>query len=83
MDGYTGGHMYNTIGKKSHELWALVDADGCILWSRGGSSTSPHLMVYDNMKSAERGLRSNWSKQVIDESKVSIQRIYVSGRVQP
>lgn len=59
-----------------NRLFAIVDKDGSVLWSRGGSSTQPKLMVYDNEKSAERALKNSWTKQIIDESKVKIKKIY-------
>ena len=61
------------------ELWAIVyKSDGTIAWSRGGSSTSSRIMVYDNQKSAERALRSVWTKQVIDSEDVGIECIYTA-----
>ena len=39
----------------SPELWAIVDAEGNVLWTRGGSSTSPKLMVYPSEAKAMRG----------------------------
>ena len=68
---------YNFKGKKATELWAVVDNVGAVLWSRGGSSTSPKLMVYDKKESAERALKNNWTQQIIGGSKVMIKKIYL------
>lgn len=64
------------MNKPSTELWAIVNENGHIMWSRGGSSTSSKLLVYDNENSAKRALRSEWTKQVIDEKDVKIVKIY-------
>lgn len=61
------------------QIWAIVYTDdSSIAWSRGGSSTNPRLMVYDNEKSAKRGLSSMWTKQVIDSGVVEIRLIYTA-----
>jgi len=62
--------------KVAKELWAIVDHDGHVCWSRGGSSTPSRLMVYDNEKSAGRALRSIWTRQVILAESVDIVKIY-------
>jgi len=48
------------------ELWAVLNDDGSVKWSRGGSSTRPHLMVYPSEKAARRALDNQWTKQVRD-----------------
>ena len=60
------------------ELWCIRDiATKKVLWSRGGSSSSPRLMVFDSRKSAERALNNSWTKQIIpDQSMVEIKQIY-------
>lgn len=61
----------------SKELWAIVNKnDGHIRWSRGGSSTSSKLMVYDNERSAKRALNNSWTKQVINSGDVCVLKIY-------
>lgn len=43
------------MAKTSKEIWALTNLEGQVLWSPGGSSTSPKLLLYDNEASAKRG----------------------------
>ena len=71
---------YNT-NKDTKQLWAVVDKETrSIKWTRGGSSASPKLMVYDKRTTAERALKNVWTKQVIrDSASVEIQLIYNSG----
>jgi hypothetical protein len=59
------------------ELWAIVDNQGMICMSRGGSSSKSRIMVYDNETSAKRALSSTWSKQIIDDKNVAIKKIYM------
>ena len=68
------------IRKPAKALYAVVNELGEICYTRGGSSTSPKLLVYENESSAKRALSSNFTKQAIDTSKVSIRRIYSSQR---
>lgn len=58
------------------ELWAVVDKDGKIFYSRGGSSSTPKLMVYPDEKSATRALNNSWTKQIIKQGDAEIIRIY-------
>ena len=58
------------------ELWAVVDKSGNILYSRGGSSSTPKLLVYADEKSARRALNNSWTKQVIQQGEAEIIRIY-------
>ena len=61
------------------ELWAILNLEGQIMWSSGGSSTSPQLLLYTSEASAEAALRSPWIKQVIpDRKKVVIKCIYTA-----
>ena len=69
--------MYNN-GKTSNELWAVVDPKGNIVWTRGGSSGSPKIMVYESEKKALAALRNNWTKQVHDENSVRVKQVYPS-----
>lgn len=63
--------------KSASELWAVVDkATGEVMYSRGGSSTTAKLMVYNSQGSAERVLKNPWIKQVINTDKVIIIKIY-------
>ena len=62
--------------KTENELWAIT-YNNEILWSRGGSSSSPKLMVYPSKKKAEQALNNSWTKQIIpDKNDVQIKMIY-------
>lgn len=67
--------MYNS-GKTSKELWAVLNSENEIVWSRGGSSSSPKLMVYESMKKAQSALKNTWTKQIHNEANLNIKRIY-------
>lgn len=58
------------------ELWAILDADKQVMWSRGGSSSSPKLMVYVSEKKAIAALNNSWTKQIIDSKDVTVEMIY-------
>lgn len=62
--------------KVAKELWGIVNEDGFVLWSRGGSSTRPHLMVYETEDGAKRGIKNAWSRQILSEDEVRIKRLY-------
>jgi len=71
---------YNSKGDKAPELWAILDAEGNALLSRGGSSTKPKLMVYPSEGAARKALNNSWTKQIIpDQSKVRVEMIYKAG----
>lgn len=67
--------MYSN-NKVSDELWAVLDTHNAILWSRGGSSTNPKLMVYPSEESAKKALKSPWIKQMLLDKAVQIKCIY-------
>lgn len=67
---------YSQKGASTSTLWAIVNEKNEILFSRGGSSSTPKLMVYADETSAKRGLSSSWSKQHIADSKIQIKLIY-------
>lgn len=67
---------YNRTQEKTSELWAVLDREGNILYSRGGSSSNPRLLIYPTEKLALRGLNNSWTKQVINSDKVEIKCIY-------
>ena len=67
---------YNDNQAKSGVLWAVVDNSGNILYSRGGSSSKPRLMVYDRECVAVAALKSPWIKQVFGATEVSVKMIY-------
>jgi hypothetical protein len=61
----------------TRELWAVLDHDGSVMWSRGGSSTRKKLMVYGTKELAERALSSPWIKQIIHNRRdVVVKRVY-------
>jgi hypothetical protein len=67
---------YNETQEKTSELWAVLDKEGNILYSRGGSSSKPRLLIYPTEKLALRGLNNSWTKQVIDSGEVEIKCVY-------
>ena len=70
--------MYGS-DKVVNELWAVLNQDGSVRWSRGGSSTRAHLMVYPTQAAAERVLKGPCIKQIIkDRASVRIKRIYTA-----
>lgn len=64
----------------STELWAVVMSDGRIAYSRGGSSSTPKLMVYAKEHTAKKALKSPWIRQVIDPDSVEVKRIYPASK---
>lgn len=62
--------------KVINELWAIVDSNGNICMSRGGSSSKSKIMTYESEKKAERALNNRWTKQVINVEDVTIKKIY-------
>ena len=59
------------------ELWAILDLEGRVMWSRGGSSSKQKLLIYPTKRMAENVLNNSWTKQSIpDSSKVKIEKIY-------
>lgn len=71
-----GGMMGYNDGHTSSELWAVLDTDSNVVWTRGGSSTKPRLMVYESKKKAHAALRSNWTAQVHADAELRIEKIY-------
>jgi hypothetical protein len=64
------------MANKTKELWAVIDENGEVFWSRGGSSTQSHLMVYKSQKGAETACNNSWTKQVLVGNVYSIKKIY-------
>jgi hypothetical protein len=65
------------LPSKTKELWAVLSEDGQVMYSRGGSSTSKKLLVYDSEYKAKNVLKSPWIKQIIpDATKVQVRKIY-------
>ena len=63
--------------KTASELWAVVNEDCDVMYSRGGSSTTPRLMVYPTKKKAESAIRNTWIQQIIpDPSMVQVIQVY-------
>ena len=60
-------------------LYAVINKDGEIMRTRGGSSSSAKLMIYPTREGCEKCLKNRWTKQVIpDPSQVEIIKIYDS-----
>ena len=67
---------YNN-GQAAAELWAIINKDGDVMYSRGGSSSTPRLMVYTSEKKARVVLKNPWIKQIIQSEKdVQVIKIY-------
>ena len=72
--------MYNCGKTSSSELWAIVNSKGEILWSLGGSSTNPKLMVYSREKEARARLTGLTKRQRNDYwSDASVKLVYSVG----
>lgn len=41
----------------AQELYAIVNLQNAVIWTAGGSSTKPHLMIYTSYDSAVKALR--------------------------
>ena len=67
--------MYNN-GKTSSNLWAITTSTGEVVWSRGGSTSSPKLMIYESEKKAQSALKNAWTRQVHKEGEVEVREIY-------
>ena len=65
------------LPSNTDELWAVLSGDGKVMYSRGGSSTTKKLLVYDSEYKAKNVLKSPWIKQIIpDSSKVQVRKVY-------
>jgi len=51
---------YRDTSKKATELWAVLNLDKSVCWTRGGSYTPPKLMVYKSESLAKRVVASPW-----------------------
>ena len=71
--------MYNNE-KTSQDLWAITTPQGEVVWSRGGSSSSPKLMIYETEKKAKAALRNSWTRQVHKEGEVEVRKIYSANK---
>lgn len=60
-----------------NELWAILDKDGSVMCSRGGSSTSPKLMVNPSEKKMRAILNNTWIKQILKGGE-RVERIWVN-----
>jgi hypothetical protein len=67
---------YSIKGASVSVLYAVVDKNDNVLFSRGGSSSTPKLLVYADEISARRGLSNSWSKQHIIDKDIKIKCIY-------
>jgi len=43
--------------RTASEVWAIINEDNKVMFTGGGSSTAPKLMVYDTEAKAKRGLK--------------------------
>jgi len=41
----------------SDEIWAVIDNYGNVMWTRGGSSTSPKIMCYATESKAKSAIK--------------------------
>ena len=66
------------MNKTSSELWAVVDKETHeVVWTRGGSSSSQRLMVYESEDKAKKALNNYWIKLVHgDAERLSVVKIY-------
>lgn len=60
--------------KTEKSIWAITTSEGDVVWSVGGSSTKPRLMVYASESGAKRG-RSH-IKQWFIRNNLEIREIY-------
>ena len=72
--------MYNFTKRTSSELWAIVDKTGSVMWSRGGSSSSPRLLIYESEKKANTAMKSPWIKQIIEDGEAIVSKIYSANK---
>ena len=66
---------YNN-GKTTSELFAVVDKDENVVYTRGGSSSPMRLMVYESRRKAERALSNKWIKQAHNSGDVNVIQVY-------
>ena len=62
--------------ESAHEIWAVIDRSGKVLYSRGGSSTPSRLMVYDSEKRAHSALNNSWSRQIPGIEFAAVKMLY-------
>jgi hypothetical protein len=41
----------------TEEIWAVLSNDGYVMWTNGGSSTKPKLMVYPTKSKADSAIK--------------------------
>mgnify|MGYP003491128848 FL=1 len=41
----------------TEEIWAVISNDGFVMWTNGGSSTNPKLMVYPTESKAKSAIK--------------------------
>jgi hypothetical protein len=67
--------MYNH-NQVAKELWAVLNESKEIVYSRGGSSSNPKLMVYPTKAKALAALNNYWSKQVHSHNSLTVEKVY-------
>ena len=76
--------VYGKQDDSVDELWAILDETGAVMWSRGGSSTKRHLMVFPSEAALRKALNNSWTRQIIpDPDAVRIECIYNKAAVTP
>lgn len=82
MVSYNHNKGITMCGQESaKELWAVVNSDGEVMYSRGGSSSKPKLMVYPTEAKAKAALSSPWTKQVMDGKMAQVVNIYSANKI--
>lgn len=64
---------YNS-SKASSELWAVVDEKGFVLWTGGGSSSTPKLAIYESEAKAKSQL--SYIKRIYKNETITTKRVY-------
>jgi hypothetical protein len=59
--------------RRSDEVWAVVDEQGFVAWTRGSNKTTPRIMTYGSEGEAKRNIRH--APEVVGRE-YSIKRIY-------
>jgi len=62
--------------KTSTELWVVTNLKGEVLWTRGGSSTTPKIMAYESKKKAEMASRSLYRRLIYAEGTTMVKMAY-------
>ena len=66
--------------KSVSELWAIVDKDGNVCMSDGGSSSKKKLLVYESREKAKRALAHVSVKRYLKELYPVVRCIFINER---